>query len=97
MSELDGAKGQDAHLDRAINNLGGYFRSQNDMEYRARTIVEKMALAIQGASLIQYGDPKVAEAFCAARLSGDNSGWVYGTLPAGIDCAALIERATPKI
>ncbi len=97
MSELDGARGQDAHLDRAINELGGYFRSQNDMEYRARTIVEKMALAIQGASLIQYGDPKVAEAFCAARLSGGNSGWVYGTLPAGIDCAALIERATPKI
>jgi len=97
MGEMDGARGENALLDRAIDDVGNYFTTHNDMEYHARTIVGKMALAIEGASLIQYGDPMVAEAFCAARLSGDNSGWVYGTLPANIDCQAIIERATPKI
>jgi len=97
MGEMDGARGENALLDRAIDDVGNYFTAHNDMEYHARTIVGKMALAIEGASLIQYGDPMVAEAFCAARLSGDNSGWVYGTLPANIDCQAIIERATPVV
>jgi putative acyl-CoA dehydrogenase len=36
----------------------------------------------------------VADAFCAARLSGEG-GRVYGTLPAGVDAAAIIDRALP--
>ncbi|MCF6216741.1 MAG: acyl-CoA dehydrogenase family protein [Emcibacter sp.] len=97
MSEMEGAKGANRYLDQAINDLGKHFVNQDDMEYRARIIVGKMALAIQASSLIQYADAQVAEAFCAARLSGENMGWVYGTLPMGIDCPAIIERATPII
>jgi putative acyl-CoA dehydrogenase len=33
----------------------------------------------------------VADAFCAGRL-GDARGRVYGTLPAGIDGDAIVER-----
>jgi putative acyl-CoA dehydrogenase len=33
----------------------------------------------------------VADAFCAARL-GDG-GRVYGTLPAGVDATAIVDRA----
>ena len=33
----------------------------------------------------------VSDAFCAARLGG--GGRVYGTLPAGVDGAAIVARA----
>jgi putative acyl-CoA dehydrogenase len=36
----------------------------------------------------------VADAFCASRLAG-GSGRVYGTLPAGVDAGAIIDRAFP--
>ncbi|MCJ8274047.1 MAG: DNA alkylation response protein, partial [Psychrosphaera sp.] len=95
MAEVAQAKGANAHLDSAINGLGNCFKDQKTMEYRARSIVQQMALAIQASTLVQYGDAQVAEAFCASRVSGDNDGWVYGTLPVGIDCAGLIKRALP--
>jgi putative acyl-CoA dehydrogenase len=35
----------------------------------------------------------VAEAFCASRLGGESD--VFGTLPAGTDTRAIVERAAP--
>jgi len=61
------------------------------IEARARRIVERMALALQGSLLVRYGDEAVAEAFCASRLSGD-WGQVFGTLPAGTDFTRIIDR-----
>ena len=54
-----------------------------------------MALALQGSLLVRYGDPAVADAFCASRLRGD-WGRAFGTLPAGVDFGAIIERHTPQ-
>jgi putative acyl-CoA dehydrogenase len=34
----------------------------------------------------------VADAFCATRLDGDGGG-AYGSLPAGLDQCAIVERA----
>ena len=51
------------------------------MEMRARRLVERMALALQGSLLVRFGDPAVADAFCATRLDGD-WGNAFGTLPA---------------
>ena len=39
------------------------------IEARARTIVERMALTLQGALLVRDGDQAVADAFCASRLA----------------------------
>jgi putative acyl-CoA dehydrogenase len=61
------------------------------IEPRARRIVERMALALQGSLLVRYGDPAVADAFVASRLSGD-WGQAFGTLPPGLDFAAIIDR-----
>ena len=61
------------------------------IESRARRLVEKMALALQGSLLVRYGDEAVADAFCASRLSGD-WGQAFGTLPAGTDFTRIIER-----
>jgi putative acyl-CoA dehydrogenase len=65
------------------------------IELRARRIVEKMAVALQASLLVRYGDPAVADAFCASRLSGD-WGQAFGTLPAGTDFARIIERHRPR-
>jgi putative acyl-CoA dehydrogenase len=54
-----------------------------------------MALALQGSLLVRHGHPAVADAFCASRLAGDH-GLAFGTLPPGIDCATIIERARPE-
>mgnify|MGYP002700386254 CR=1 FL=1 len=94
--EVNKARGVNPLLDSAIDDLSGQFAHPETLEYRARTVVEKMALTFQAATLIQYGDAAIADAFCLSRLS-NNSGWVYGTLPEGIDCAAIIQRATPHL
>jgi putative acyl-CoA dehydrogenase len=64
------------------------------IETRARRVVEKMALALQGSLLVRHGDPAVADAFCASRLTGD-WGQAFGTLPAGVDFARIIARHAP--
>ncbi|HEV7769672.1 MAG TPA: isovaleryl-CoA dehydrogenase [Solirubrobacterales bacterium] len=61
------------------------------IELRARRIVEKMAIAIQASLLVRYGDPAVADAFCASRLDGD-WGRAFGTLPPGTDFSRIIKR-----
>jgi putative acyl-CoA dehydrogenase len=61
------------------------------IEVRARRLVEKMALALQASLLVRYGDEAVADAFCASRLSGD-WGQAFGTLPAGVNFARIVDR-----
>jgi putative acyl-CoA dehydrogenase len=66
------------------------------LETRARSLVERMALALQASLLVRYGDPAVADAFCASRLEGD-WGQAFGTLPAGTDFKRIIERHSPAL
>jgi putative acyl-CoA dehydrogenase len=94
MVELKLAAGANRHLDQYVAGLAREFADFADIEYRARSIVEKMALAFQGALLVQHGNVAVADAFCVSRLSGMSSGLVYGNLPRGVDCAEIIKRAT---
>ena len=58
-------------------------------------MVDRMALALQAALLVQHAPAFVADAFCASRL-GAAGHHNYGALPRGVDCAAIIERATPR-
>jgi putative acyl-CoA dehydrogenase len=53
-----------------------------------------MALALQGSLLVRHAPAVVADAFCASRLDGEG-GYAFGTLPAGLDVGAIVERATP--
>ncbi len=61
------------------------------IETRARHLVERMALALQGSLLVRYGDEAVADAFCASRLGGE-WGQAFGTLPPGTDFARIVDR-----
>jgi putative acyl-CoA dehydrogenase len=93
--EAQRAKGSNATLDRWIAALQKDFGDLSDVEYRARDIIDRMALALQAALLVQHAPAFVADAFCASRLA-DGGHRNYGTLPRGVDCAAIIERATPR-
>jgi putative acyl-CoA dehydrogenase len=97
MNEVQAAAGADTRLDRYVARLGAELVDPSAIEYRARGVVEKMALALQGSLLVRFGHTAVADAFCAARLGEHNSGLTFGNLPRGLDCAAIIERATPHI
>jgi len=94
--ELDSAADADPRLDAAVATLKSQFSDLDTMQHRARRVVGDMALALQGSLLVRYGHPSVADAFCASRLAGD-WGSVFGTLPTGVDTAAIIDRATPKM
>lgn len=94
--ELDAAAGADDHLDAAIVRIKDSFGDFDSLQHRARRVVGDMALALQGSLLVRYGHPAVADAFTASRLAGD-WGSVFGTLPTGVDTAAIIARATPKV
>ena len=93
--EVEQAAGADPHLDRFTADLREEFTRFEDIETRARRVVERMALALQASLLVRHAPPAVADAFCAARLS-EQGGHEYGTLPAGADHAAIVERHTPR-
>jgi putative acyl-CoA dehydrogenase len=96
LAEIDLAHGGDARLDAAIVRLGDELADTNGIEYRARRVVELAALCLQASLLVRHAPHEVADAFCATRL-GREGGHAYGTLPAGVDCEAIVERHRPKL
>ena len=90
-TEVGHAAGADSRLDDAVSRLGKELADRSDIEYRARRVVELMALVLQGSLLVRHGDPAVADAFCASRL-GEDWGGAFGTLPTGVDTAAVLAR-----
>lgn len=94
--EVAPARKADARLDAAISQLQRQLSDREALEWRARYLVEQMALVFQGALLVQHGHRAVAEAFCATRLAGE-WGRAFGTLPKNVDAPAIIERARPKL
>jgi putative acyl-CoA dehydrogenase len=93
-AEVSAAAGADARLDAAAREVEKDLEDTD--ESRARRSAERLALVLQGALLVRYGHPAVADAFCASRLGGDHGG-AYGTLPDGVDTGAVIARATPVV
>jgi putative acyl-CoA dehydrogenase len=92
--EIGRARGADGRLDAfvaAVRDDLGHF---DDIEVRARRVVERLAVALEGSLLVRHGDAAVAEAFCASRLA-DDRGLAFGTLPAGLDFGRIVERARP--
>lgn len=90
-TEVGLAAGADSRLDDAVSRVGKELADRSDIEYRARRVVELMAVVFQGSLLVRHGDPAVADAFCASRL-GEDWGNAFGTLPTGVDTAAILDR-----
>jgi putative acyl-CoA dehydrogenase len=98
LEECEQARGGDArldaHLDSVKQRVQTVFTDGGDPQFQARRVVEEMALALQASLLVRHAPPAVADAFCAARLGG-GGGRAYGTLPAGVDAQAIVQRAYP--
>jgi putative acyl-CoA dehydrogenase len=95
-AEVDDAAGADPRLDDFTAATRAEFTDLEAIEPRARRVVERMALCLQGSLLVRHAPAAVADAFCAARLAGD-AGLSYGTLPAGVDAATIVARHTPPV
>ena len=94
-AEVDLARGADPRLDDAVVGLKAGLADLDGIEARARRLVERMALVLQGSLLVRHAPTAVADAFCASRLAGD-WGHAFGTLPRGVDTEALVERVLPQ-
>ena len=94
-SELASCLGQHPVLDKAIEQLRGELSDTADLEYRARSLVDRLALTIQGSLLIKADNDAVADAFIRSRLAEGCAARNFGTLPRGVDVDALITRANP--
>ena len=92
-TEVESAGGEVAEFARDIRDD---LTDLEEIEFRARRIVESMAISLQASLLVRHGDPAVADAFVATRLRGDR-GRALGTLPAGVDSERIIERHRPRL
>jgi putative acyl-CoA dehydrogenase len=93
LAEVRLGSGADARLDAAIGRLERELAEPE--EQGARRLLETLATALQGSLLVRHGAPEVADAFCASRL--ESRGGIFGTLPAGLDLAAIAERHRPRL
>ncbi|WP_028649362.1 acyl-CoA dehydrogenase family protein [Nocardiopsis sp. CNT312] len=95
LAELRSASGADARYDAAVKEVESALGDPDEAEYRARSVVELLALTLQASLLLRHAPTAVAEAFTASRLDG-RWGHVFGTLPRGVDTGAILERARPR-
>lgn len=86
------------------NELVGYdlygsdsaLRDPNELELRARDIVDRMALAFEASLLVRRAPAFVADAFCRTGLDARGA-HDDGTIPPDVDFTAIIARATPPL
>jgi putative acyl-CoA dehydrogenase len=79
-------------IERAVGELSRELADIEDIEARARRVVERMALTFQASLMVRAAPPELASAFVASRLDGDR-GLAFGTLPRGTAVDAILERA----
>ena len=92
--ELEQARGAHPLLDAAVDQLSSALEDRDDLEFRARSLTEAMALTMQAAQLVRAGNRTVSEAFIQSRLAGPTAHH-FGTLPRGVDVQTLMERGNP--
>ncbi len=102
-AELALAAGADARLDLAAERLwrelAGLTADPVGAQYQARRLAGLLTVTMQAALLVRYAPAAVSDAFCASRL-GERDGLCgpgvsFGTLPRGLDLAAVVGRTRP--
>jgi putative acyl-CoA dehydrogenase len=96
LAELALSKGMDRRLDEFTAGLMAELHDRDDMEVRARRVVSRMALALQGSLLVRHAPPAVSDAFCGSRLEGSGDR-VFGMLPPGLELDKIVNRARPTV
>ena len=93
VAEMEAAAGMDAGHDAWLSGLKTDLAQGQVEEAGARSLVERLALALQAGVLLRARSP-VADAFCRSRLDGRH-GLAFGTLAAGTDFGGVLGRAWP--
>ena len=81
-------------LRETLDSVRADLKSGDQIQFRARRMVERLAIALQTVLLIESGSQTVAEAFVTSRL-GKDRGLMFGTLPDSINLQAIMDRARP--
>ncbi|MBP48322.1 MAG: DNA alkylation response protein [Myxococcales bacterium] len=94
-SELKAAAGADRRYDSYLQALSTSLRDSDALEFRARRVVEQMALAFQASLLIRWAPACVSDTFVASRLAGEH-GNELGTLAPSSHIDGLVERCVSR-
>src|SRR5699024_7930613 len=95
LGELNAAVGVDDHYDTAVKHLERSLSDLEDLQYRARAVVEEMALTLQASVLMRFAPRPVAEAFTVSCLGG-GAGGVFGTRARGVETEVILDPARPR-
>jgi putative acyl-CoA dehydrogenase len=79
-------------LKRVAAKVSGAIADAGTLETRARRVVEDIAVALAASLMVQNAGDAAAHAYCSTRIDQD-WGRAFGTLPAGVDCEAILRRA----
>ena len=100
-AELDAAAGADTALDGATAALkaqlaGLAAANVLEAQHEARRLAGQIAVTLAAALLVRHAPAAVSGGFCVSRLGPQSLGGPgapFGTLPAGLDLAAITDRA----
>jgi len=96
VAEMQLGAASDARLQAFVSDVESSLRRQAggkggaDSERDARTLVERLALGLEGSLLARYGSRAVADAFCSSRIA-DRHGSAFGTLPSHADFQSILD------
>ena len=91
--EIAKIAGRNTVLDSAVSKLKETFARTGELEFRARYLIEQLALTMQASLLLESAPAAIAEAFIHSRLCGGQA--IYGCLPENTDVDAILARVLP--
>ena len=91
-AEFARVKGGNTLLDAEVVALKLQLADTVEMEKRARHLVERLAIALQAATLVGAGNDVVSDSFCQSRFGGVY-GKTFGAIPVDLPVVKLIDRA----
>jgi putative acyl-CoA dehydrogenase len=96
LNEIKSAVGANTNFDNYIAAAEKELHYTDDLEFRARRVVERLAVALQAAVLLKNAPDFIAEAFCNSRLVNDRN-LNFGALPEGVEIEKIIVRLMPQM
>jgi putative acyl-CoA dehydrogenase len=95
LNEIKSASGANANFDNYVACAEKELLDADNLEFHARRVVERLAIALQASVLLKNAPDYVAEAFCNSRLANDRD-LNFGTLPDGVEIEKILVRSMPK-
>ncbi len=89
VAEIELARGTDHRLDTAIDDLKTTLSSEIS-EAELRTLIEKMAIVLEGSLVVRHGSQALADGFITTRIDG-NWGRTFGTIPKSTETDTLVD------